>query len=72
MASMPVSRIRFWDSHGAPWETCDSTEPGAVAFGPRSVARPWTDGPNYSEAKRLGIVDDGEDGDYPTLAETAA
>ena len=32
--------MRFFDSWGGLWTTCDGAEKGAVAFGPRGAARP--------------------------------
>ena len=56
----------FFDSWGRPHATCSPEHEGAGAFGPRgaSIEAP---GPRYAEALAAGLIDHGEDGDFPVL-----
>ena len=67
----PEGSLIFFDSHGAPWESCGPGEPGAVAFGPRGSARLRPDLASYAEAKSEGRVDDGDCGDFPVMIPSA-
>ena len=61
----------FYDSHGAPWQTCGPDNEGAVAFGPTGIACPAPAGtPMWLKAKALGRLVAGEvpGVDWDTLA----
>jgi hypothetical protein len=61
-----MSMVIFFDSHGSPWATCNPNHKGAEAFGPTGAAIP-APGPNFNEAESIGLIDRGEDGDFPVL-----
>jgi hypothetical protein len=63
---MSKTLVIFFDSHGNPWATCHPNHKGAEAFGPRGAAIP-APGPSFKEADTLGLIDRGEDGDFPVL-----
>jgi len=63
--SKPI--VCFFDSWGNLWETCSPEDERAEAFGPTGAAAPCPCGPTWAEAQAKGIIDMGEDGDFPVL-----
>ncbi len=67
---MAFSTTIFFDSWGNPYATCSYDHKGAEAFGPTGAAIP-APGPTWAEALAAGLIDRGEDGDFPVLTPPA-
>jgi hypothetical protein len=69
--------VHFYDSNGTLWQTCSADDTGAVAFGPAGCAKTcvknrgqWNEeptGPTWKQALAEGLIDFGEEGDFPIL-----
>ena len=66
---MTTTTVIFFDSWGCPWATCHPNHKGAECFGPTGAAIP-APGPTFREADNLGLINRGEDGDFPVLTPT--